>query len=148
MLISEGETWIVTHLNHVHIAPILIIVLVIVHLGDNSTIFHMSKWTSMSPSWGLNQIEIFTTRIGATILISRGKLKPWKIVLPDFMNCTILNIHNSKTKPSMIQSQLMAERHYMINKDESNNPHHEHVQATTTLESEEIVEEIVNWGDC
>jgi len=39
---------------------------------------------------------------------------------------------------------LMAERHYMINKDESNNPHHEHVQATTTLESEEIVEEIVN----
>jgi hypothetical protein len=60
------------------------------------------------------------------------------------MNCTILNIHNSKTKPSMIQSQLMAERHYMINKDESNNPHHEHVQATTTLESEEIVEEIVN----
>jgi len=31
------------HMDHVHIAPILIIVLVIVHLGDSSAIFHMSK---------------------------------------------------------------------------------------------------------
>jgi len=32
-----------THMNHVHIAPILIIVLVIVHPGDNSIVFHTSK---------------------------------------------------------------------------------------------------------
>jgi hypothetical protein len=35
-------------------------------------------------------------------------------------------------------------RHYMIDEDDSSNPHHEHVQATTTLGSEEVVEEIVN----
>jgi hypothetical protein len=38
-----------------------------------------------------------------------------------------------------LQSQLMAERHYMIDEDAFSNPHHEHVQATTTLESEDIV---------
>jgi hypothetical protein len=76
MLTSEKETWIVTHMDHVHIAPILIIVLVIVHLGENSVVFHMSKWTTISPAQGLNQIPIFTTRTGATILISHGKLKP------------------------------------------------------------------------
>jgi hypothetical protein len=38
----------------------------------------------------------------------------------------------------------MAERHYMISEDESSNPHHEHARATTTLGSEEVVEEIVN----
>jgi hypothetical protein len=42
------------------------------------------------------------------------------------------------------QSQLMAERHYMIDEDDSSNPHHEHVQATTTLESEAVAKEIVN----
>jgi hypothetical protein len=31
------------HMDHVHIASILIIVLVIVHLEDNPLIFHMSK---------------------------------------------------------------------------------------------------------
>jgi hypothetical protein len=30
-------------MDHVHIAPILIIVLVIVHSGDNSPIFHINK---------------------------------------------------------------------------------------------------------
>jgi len=39
---------------------------------------------------------------------------------------------------------MMAERHNMIDEDESNNPHHEYVQATITLESEEVVKEIVN----
>jgi hypothetical protein len=38
----------------------------------------------------------------------------------------------------------MAERHYMIDEDESGNPHHEHVQSTTTLESEDVIEEIAN----
>jgi len=32
----------------------------------------------------------------------------------------------------------------MIDEDDSSNPHHEHVQATTTLGSEVVVEEIVN----
>jgi len=32
-----------THINHVHIAQILIIVPVIVHPGDNAPIFHMRK---------------------------------------------------------------------------------------------------------
>jgi hypothetical protein len=45
-----------------------------------------------------------------------------------------------------LQSQLRAERHYMIDENENDmsNPYHEHVQATTTLGSEEVVEEIVN----
>jgi hypothetical protein len=43
-----------------------------------------------------------------------------------------------------LQSQLMARVHYMIDEDESNNPHHEHVQATTTLESKDVVEKIAN----
>jgi len=43
-----------------------------------------------------------------------------------------------------LHSQLIAERHYMINDDDSSNHHHEHLQATTTLGSEEVVEEIVN----
>jgi hypothetical protein len=45
-----------------------------------------------------------------------------------------------------LQSQLSAKRHYMIDENENdvNNPHHEHVQATTTLGSEEVVEEIIN----
>jgi hypothetical protein len=34
------------------------------------------------------------------------------------------------------QGQLMAERHYMIDEDESGNSYHEHVQATTNLERE------------
>jgi hypothetical protein len=42
------------------------------------------------------------------------------------------------------QSQLMVERHYMADENESSNLHHKHVQAATTLGSEEVVEEIVN----
>jgi hypothetical protein len=38
----------------------------------------------------------------------------------------------------------MAIGHHKIDEDESNNPHHEHAHATTTLGSEEVVEEIVN----
>jgi hypothetical protein len=32
----------------------------------------------------------------------------------------------------------------MIDEDDSSNPYHEHVQATTTLGSEEVVKEIIN----
>jgi hypothetical protein len=95
MQTSEGETWIVTHMNHIHIAPILIIFLVIVHPWDNSTIFHMSKWTPISLVQDLNQIPIFVTQTGGTILIFRGKLKSLEIVLPNTRNCTILNICSS-----------------------------------------------------
>jgi hypothetical protein len=40
------------------------------------------------------------------------------------------------------QSQEMARGQYMIDEDCPSDPHHEHVQATTTFESEEVVEEI------
>jgi hypothetical protein len=43
MLTSEGETCIVTHMDHVHITQIFIIVLIIVYPMDKSAIFHMSK---------------------------------------------------------------------------------------------------------
>ncbi|XP_059446512.1 uncharacterized protein LOC132178068 [Corylus avellana] len=37
-----------------------------------------------------------------------------------------------------LRSRLMAERHYMIDEDDARKSYHEHVQATTILESEEI----------
>jgi hypothetical protein len=40
------------------------------------------------------------------------------------------------------QSPEMARGQYMIDEDCLSNPHHEHVQATTTFESAEVVEEI------
>jgi hypothetical protein len=47
-----------THMDHVHIAPILIIVLVIVHLGDNSIILHEQMNTNFS-SLGFELISNF-----------------------------------------------------------------------------------------
>jgi hypothetical protein len=41
------------------------------------------------------------------------------------------------------QSQLMATGHYMIDEDDFINSYHEHVQATATLGSEVVFEEIV-----
>jgi hypothetical protein len=38
-----------------------------------------------------------------------------------------------------LQSQLMIERHYMSDEDDSENSYHKHAQVTITLESEEIV---------
>ena len=81
-----------THMDHVHTAPIHVIVLAIVHLGDNIPIFHMSKWTPIFSIQGLNQIPISTPQTRATTLISRGKLMLQEIMLPKLMNCTILNI--------------------------------------------------------
>jgi hypothetical protein len=40
------------------------------------------------------------------------------------------------------QSQEMVRGQYMIDEDCPSDPHHEHVQATTTFESEEVVKEI------
>jgi hypothetical protein len=42
------------------------------------------------------------------------------------------------------QSQPMATGHYMIDDDDFNNPYYEHVQATSTLGSVVVFEEIVN----
>jgi hypothetical protein len=43
-----------------------------------------------------------------------------------------------------LQSQEMARGQYMIDEDGPCNPHDEHVQATTTRGSEEIVDETVS----
>jgi hypothetical protein len=48
----------------------------------------------------------------------------------------------NRTKEKEFQSQEMARGQYMIDEDCPSDPHHEHVQATTTFESEEVVEEI------
>jgi hypothetical protein len=39
-----------------------------------------------------------------------------------------------------LQSQLMAEGHYMIDEDDASHSCHEHVPDTTILESKEIVD--------
>jgi hypothetical protein len=43
LLLQPTTLTISTSINHVHIAHILIIVPIIVHLGDNAPNFHMSK---------------------------------------------------------------------------------------------------------
>jgi uncharacterized coiled-coil protein SlyX len=43
-----------------------------------------------------------------------------------------------------LHGQLMAKGHYMIDEDDSNNLHHEHVQATATIGSEVVFKETVN----
>jgi uncharacterized coiled-coil protein SlyX len=50
----------------------------------------------------------------------------------------------NKMEEEELHGQLMAEGHYMIDKDDSSNPHYEHVQATSTLGSEVVFEEIIN----
>ena len=81
-------------MDHVHIAPVRIIVLAIVHPRDNFSIFHMSRLTPIFLVQGMNQILISTPQIGATILISRDKLMLREIMLPNLMDCTILNIRS------------------------------------------------------
>jgi hypothetical protein len=46
---------------------------------------------------------------------------------------------SNRMEEEEFQSQLMVERHYMIDENESSNLHH-----ATTLGSEEVVKEIVN----
>jgi hypothetical protein len=48
----------------------------------------------------------------------------------------------NRIEEDKFQSQEMAKGQYMIDKDCPSDPHHEHVQATTTFVSEEVVEEI------
>ena len=117
MLNSEGEAWIswlvifmllivvrcqilpttfriFTHMDPVHTAQIHIIVLATVHYRDNFPIFYMSRWTPIFSVRGMNQILISTPQTGATILISHGKLMLREVMLPNLMDCTILNISN------------------------------------------------------
>jgi hypothetical protein len=81
-----------THINHVHIAQILIIVLVIVHPGDNVPIFHMSKCTQIS--------------------LDRGKLKSREILLPNTMNCTIPSIRSSITNLLLLHHTIIWHKNY------------------------------------
>jgi hypothetical protein len=39
-----------------------------------------------------------------------------------------------------LQSQLMIERHYMSDEDDSENSYHEHAQVTTTLDEDEVMD--------
>jgi hypothetical protein len=48
----------------------------------------------------------------------------------------------NKIEEEEFQSQEMVRGQYMIDEDCPSDPHHEYVQATTTFESEEVVEEI------
>jgi hypothetical protein len=40
-------------------------------------------------------------------------------------DCLVAELN--KLEEEKLQRQLMVERHYMIDEDDSNNPHHEHV---------------------
>jgi hypothetical protein len=53
-----------------------------------------------------------------------------------------LVVEFNRIEEEKFQSQEMARGQYMIDEDCPSDPHHEHVQATTTFESEEVVEEI------
>jgi uncharacterized coiled-coil protein SlyX len=50
----------------------------------------------------------------------------------------------TRIKEEELQGQVMAEGHYMIDEDDSNNLHHEHVQAAATIGSEVVFKETVN----
>ena len=50
---------------------------------------------------------------------------------------------NRIEEEELLQSQKMAIGQYMIDEDDTSNSDHEHVQATTTLGNEEIVDDIV-----
>jgi hypothetical protein len=213
-------------MDHVHIAPILIIILVIVHPMDNSVIFHMSKNTNFlnpgfesnsnfyNPDWSTHldfswqalamgnctpqfhelhhpeypqfetqvlhplsydllpkkssledTLKVFMERTGqSTIQLPQPEssledtLKAFMHLIgqsiSDMKNATMANTPSierlegqldplvaelNRMEEEELQSQLMVERHYMIDEDDSSNLYHEHVQATTTLGSEEVV---------
>jgi hypothetical protein len=51
-----------------------------------------------------------------------------------------LVVELNRIEEEKLHSQLMTERLYMIDGDDSENSYHEHAQVTTTLESEEVVD--------
>jgi hypothetical protein len=51
-----------------------------------------------------------------------------------------LVIELNKIEEEKLQSQLMIERHYMNDEDDSENSYHEHAQVTTTLDEDEVVD--------
>jgi hypothetical protein len=90
-----------------------------------------SQFTLISPTQGLIQIPVFTTRTGATILISHGKIKPQEIMLPHTMNCIILNIRSSKTKSSILHHMIPFLKNYHWKKHSK----HSYRQATEICKS-------------
>jgi hypothetical protein len=70
--------------DHVHIAIVLITMLEIVLLPDNFLTILTSILTHNSLDRGMTLTLIPITRHGATSLISRGKLKLFKIMLHNF----------------------------------------------------------------
>jgi hypothetical protein len=62
---------------------------------DNFLIILISIWTHRSLDQWMTLTLIPITRHGTTCLISRGMLKLLKIMLHNFMNCTIRHIRNS-----------------------------------------------------
>jgi hypothetical protein len=51
-----------------------------------------------------------------------------------------LVIELNRIEKEELQSQLMIERHYMSDEDDSENSYHEHAQVTTTLDVDEVVD--------
>jgi hypothetical protein len=49
-------------------------------------------------------------------------------------------IELNRIEEEELQSQLMIERHYTSDEDDSENSYHEHTQVTTTLDEDEIVD--------
>jgi hypothetical protein len=51
-----------------------------------------------------------------------------------------LVIELNRIEKEELQSQLMIERHYMSDEDDSENSYHEHAQVTTTLDVDEVID--------
>lgn len=101
------------HMNHIHIALTLIIVLVIVHPMDNSIIFHMSKWTQifqLGVRFKFQFLQLELEQPFWFLVASSSHVK-----LSNFRNCIILNIRSSMINlpilhPIIIQLHLHSPR--------------------------------------
>jgi len=85
------------------------------------------KNATMSNTQNLQELKQFTHQAFASI---EGQI--------DYLVAEL-----NKIKEEELQSQLMAQGHYMIDEDDTSNSCHEHVPNTTILESEEIVDDNV-----
>jgi hypothetical protein len=110
--ISCGEAF--QHpMDHVHIAIVLITMLEIVL--DNFLIILMSIWTHYSLDRGMTLTLIPITQHGGTSLISRGKLKLLKIMLHNFVNCTIRHIRSSMINHIPLNIQQLHSSNLRLN---------------------------------
>jgi hypothetical protein len=96
---------IVTHINHVHSSSNC------PSWGRGSN-FSYDQMNTNSPVRDLSKIPMFTIRTGGTILIYRGKLKPWEIVLPNTMICTIPSIRRSITNLPLLHPTIIRHKDY------------------------------------